>query len=96
MNAQKFLFVVFLTQFAVSICSSRGESPDGQAFIESIREHNRNGTQLDFPQELRERIKKDKSGDLIKMISEDPELNSAIFCNLDAVPEKFAELVIAS
>lgn len=96
MNAQKFLFVVLFTQFAMSICSSRGATPDDRAFIEAIREHNKNGTQRNFSYEFRERIKQDKNGDLIKAISEDPELNSSIFYNLDAVPEKFAELVIAS
>jgi hypothetical protein len=87
---------VLVAQCSLSILPSWGQIPDGQSFIETLREHKKNGTERDFAKELREAIKRDKKGNLVKAISEDPELNSAIFHNIDAVPDKFVELVIAS
>lgn len=96
MNTTKNLIAVLLLLSPLSICPSRGETTDRKAFIEALREHKESGTERDFSDELRETISQDKNGKLIQVISEDPELNSAIFYNLDAVPERFLELVLAS
>jgi hypothetical protein len=96
MNAKKTLLVVLVSLCTLSILPSWGQTPDGQPFVEALREHKKNGTERDFAEEFKEAIKRDKKGDLIKAISEDPELNSVIFHNIDAVPDKFVELVIAS
>ncbi len=95
MNATKFLFIILLTLAGMGICPSWGKPLDNKAFIEALREHNKNGTQLEFSEQLRKTISQDKSGDLIIAISEDAELNSAIYYNLDVVPERMSALVIA-
>lgn len=95
MNANKTLLVVLVSLCTLSILPSWGQASGGQPFIETLRDHNKNGTQLEFSEQLRKAISQDKSGDLILAISEDSELNSAIFYNLDVVPERFSVLVIA-
>ncbi|MBB5353594.1 hypothetical protein HNR46_003855 [Haloferula luteola] len=95
MNVSKFVFTVLLALAGMGICPSLGEPLDGEAFIESLREHNRNSTQLEFNEQLRKAISQDESGDLIITISLDPEINSALFYNLDVIPVKFLLIVIA-
>jgi|GEM_PF-7004241 len=95
MNMTKSLFIIILALSGMSIGLSWAKSSDSEAFIETLRQHNRKGTQLEFSAQLRERISQDDSGDLILAIAGDAEINSAIFYNLDAAPERFLELVLA-
>lgn len=95
MNMSKFFLTALLALAGIGICQSWGEPLDSEAFIESLREHNKNSTQLEFTEQLRKTISQDKSGELILAISADSELNSAIFYNLDVIPEDFSVLVIA-
>ena len=96
MNAKKTLLAMLVAFGTLSIPSTWGQTSDEQPLIEALREHKKNGTERDFSEKLREVIKQDEKGELVKAISLDPDLNGVIVYNIDAVPNRFVELVIAS
>lgn len=96
MIIRNFLLLFLLLQFVSRTSLAQAEVPDDRDFMEVFREVIAEGRQLDFAEVFRAKIWQDEDGSLIKEISKDPDLNSAIFFHLDAVPEKYAVIVLAS
>jgi len=96
MNQKIYICTMLLSLFAFMVSSAQLEIADDRAFMEALRKHNKDGTQRDFAEDFRKKIGQDEEGNLIAEISKDPDLNSTIFYNLDAVPERYVELVIAN
>lgn len=95
MNISRIPLIVLFVLSTMTACLVWGEAIADQHFIETLREHKKNGTDRDFSATLREAIRGDEDGELIKQLVEDSELNSAIFHNVDAAPERFLELILA-
>lgn len=95
MNISRIPLIVLFVLSTMTVCPVWGEALADQSFIETLREHKKNGTERDFSAKLREVISEDEDGELIKQLVENSELNSAIFYNLDAAPEQFLELILA-
>lgn len=96
MNQKAPIFTALLILLASNVSSAQSEIADDAEFIEILRNHGEHNTLREFADEFRKKIELDSDGSLVKEISRNPNLNSTIFRHVDAVPNKYVELVLAN